>query len=111
MSAANEETMGTVEVVYSPGNALSIGLQEYRHKFCDVRLWVEGYAIPAHKLILSMHSTFFQQMFINDAASSSEGKQTSNFIREIFSFIGTANCFNSKKSSSTFFSLIFSISQ
>lgn len=63
---------GIVELNYDAGQELKNGLREYRNKFCDVRLWVENHAIPAHKMILSLHSTFFQQMF----KSESEQKVT-----------------------------------
>lgn len=64
---------GIVEVNYNAGQELRKGIQEYRNKFCDVRLWVENHAIPAHKMILSLHSTFFQQMFAAESESASEG--------------------------------------
>lgn len=64
---------GILEVNYNAGQELRKGIQEYRNRFCDVRLWVENHAIPAHKLILSVHSTFFQNMFTTDSETASEG--------------------------------------
>lgn len=64
---------GIIEVNYDPAREIMKGLKSYRNLFCDVRLWVENHAIPAHKLILSLHSTFFQQMFKSESESASEG--------------------------------------
>lgn len=84
----NRPPYGIVEVTYDPVRELRRGLLEYRNQFCDVRLWVENHAIPAHKLILSLHSTFFQQMFKSDSESASDGKwrrkKNTNFIGIIF---------------------------
>lgn len=70
----NRWAYGTIEVTYDPVRELRKGLLEYRNQYCDVRLWVENHAIPAHKLILSAHSSFFQHMFRSDSESASDGK-------------------------------------
>lgn len=91
MSATFQEI---VEVPFDSVRELKKGLVTHRNKFCDVRLWVENHAIPAHKLILSLHSTFFEQMFKSEPESASEGmwKKHRNFVGNIFSrpFIGNA---------------------
>lgn len=64
--------MNTIEVNFDSGQELKKGLIQHRNKFCDVRLWAENHAVPAHKLILSLHSTFFEELFASDS-SASEG--------------------------------------